>query len=69
MLCDGLVAQHVALSVAEAQRLDEVCVLCGAIRTSDAMRIVAIEIEPLLRVQEQFEAIIALQECKKKCKK
>lgn len=62
MLCDGLVARYVALSVAETQRLDEMCVLRGAIRTGDAMRIVAIEIEPLLRMQEQFEAIIALQE-------
>lgn len=53
-------AHNIALGVAEAQRLDKVRVLRSAIRTSNAMRIVAIEVEALLWVQEQFEAIIAL---------
>lgn len=61
MLCDRLVAHHVAFGVAEAKRFDEVRVLRGAVRTGDAVRIVTVEIETLLRMQKHFEAIIALQ--------
>lgn len=60
MLCDRLHPRRVALGVAVAERLHKVRVLRVAIRASDAVRVVAVEIETLWRMHQHLEAVIAL---------
>lgn len=48
MLCDRLQPRRVALGVAVAKRLNKVSVLRVAIGASDAVRVVAVEAQPLL---------------------
>lgn len=47
--------------VAEGDRLHEVHVLHGAVRAGHHVAVVAVEVEALHRVQEQFEAVVALE--------
>lgn len=60
MLCDRLHPRRVALGVTVAQRLHEVRVLRVAIRTGDAVRVIAVEVETLWRMHQHLEAVIAL---------
>lgn len=46
--------------VTERDRLHEVHVLDGAVRTGHHVAVVAVEVEALHRVQKQFEAVVAL---------
>lgn len=49
------------LGVTVAHRLHKVRVLGAAVRTRHRMTVVAVVVQPLVRVQQQFEAGIALE--------
>lgn len=61
MLWPLLEQLHRLLGVAVAERLHKVRVLGVAVRTGHAVAVVAVEVEPLVRVQEQLEAVVALE--------
>lgn len=62
MLCDRRQAARQAFGVAVGQWFNEMGILSGTIGACDTVRIVTVEIETLLWMQQQFEAIIALEE-------
>lgn len=60
MLWPLLEVLHGLLGVAVGQRLHEVVVLCRTVRTRHTVAVVAVEVQPLVRRQHQFEAVVAL---------
>lgn len=62
MLWPLLEQLHRLLGVAVAERLHKVRVLGVTVRAGHAMAVVAVEVEPLVRVQQQLEAVVALKE-------
>lgn len=59
-LLDGLVG------VAVVERLDEVRVLRLAVRACHRVAVVAEEVQALVRVQQELEAVVTLRKTKKK---